>query len=178
MSKVFCIGMFKTGTTSVGVAMKILGYQTTYSFWGLKGFDYWLEDKSTYKKYHSVVKQRANKYQAFADSPWLFLYKELDIWFPNSKFILTLRETPEDVARSDINMWEKLGKPNAPLAEKFVERYNKHNQEVREYFKDRSDLLEVCFEKGEGWKKICNFLEKPVPDFPFPHANRGTYKNE
>jgi hypothetical protein len=30
----------------------------------------------------------------------------------------------------------------------------------------------VCWENGDGWKELANFLEKPVPDQPFPHINK------
>jgi hypothetical protein len=170
--------MYKTGTTSIGYALQVLGYRTTYNYWGLSGMDDWLEDKSTYKQFYDIVKDKAKYFDAFSDAPWLFLYEELDEWFPNSKFILTLRSTPEAVARSDINMWRRDGakEEDIPSSEKFINRYLKHNQEVRKYFKNRpNDLLEVCFEKGDGWEEVCNFLEKSYPGIPFPHANRGSW---
>ncbi len=27
------------------------------------------------------------------------------------------------------------------------------------------------FEAGDGWIKLCDFLEHPVPNDPFPHLN-------
>ena len=58
----------------------------------------------------------------------------------------------------------------------YLKKFNEHNNEVMEYFINRSnDLLTVNWEKGDGWKKICNFLNESVPDIPFPHANKGKY---
>ena len=34
-AKVFGIGMYKTGTTSLGAALEMLGYRATYQFWRL-----------------------------------------------------------------------------------------------------------------------------------------------
>jgi hypothetical protein len=52
-------------------------------------------------------------------------------------------------------------------------RYLSHIQEIRDYFKDRpDDLLEICWENGDGWEKLANFLGKPVPQEPFPHRNK------
>ena len=35
------------------------------------------------------------------------------------------------------------------------------------------DLLIVDWEKGQGWKELCSFLNKSVPNVSFPHDNRG-----
>jgi len=32
--------------------------------------------------------------------------------------------------------------------------------------------------KGDGWDKLCKFLEKPKPDVSFPHKNKGRYKKK
>lgn len=59
----------------------------------------------------------------------------------------------------------------------FLERYRRHYKEVSEYFKDRpNDIIWVSWEKGDGWEKICSFLGKPIPNIPFPHANKRSYK--
>jgi len=53
--------------------------------------------------------------------------------------------------------------------------YENHLSDVRKYFaaQGASHLLcEVCWEDGDGWKEICDFLDHPMPDAPFPHANR------
>ena len=55
-----------------------------------------------------------------------------------------------------------------------VEFYHRHNREVREYFRDRgTDLLEVCWENGDGWGELSKFLGHPTPAVPFPHERKG-----
>jgi hypothetical protein len=54
--------------------------------------------------------------------------------------------------------------------EVFLNAYRKHNSEVLTYFKDRNDLLVLDVDK-DGWKELCEFLDKPVPDCPFPVKN-------
>ena len=40
----------------------------------------------------------------------------------------------------------------------YMDRYLRHYNEVRAYFKDRpNDLLEVSWTDGDGWEKICPF---------------------
>lgn len=41
---------------------------------------------------------------AFGDAPWLYLYSLFDQWYPNSKFVLTVRNTTYDVIKSGLKM--------------------------------------------------------------------------
>jgi hypothetical protein len=57
--------------------------------------------------------------------------------------------------------------------------YQKHNEDVRTYFKDRAqDFLEISWENGDDWERICPFLGVPIPNEPFPHANKGDYSKK
>jgi hypothetical protein len=54
--------------------------------------------------------------------------------------------------------------------EKSAERYERHNREVLKYFANRrEDLLVACWETGDGWATLTNFLHKRCPNEPFPH---------
>ena len=47
--------------------------------------------------------------------------------------------------------------------------YDSYHQSVRDYFKDRpEDLLEMYICDGEGWGKLCSFLQAPRPEQEFP----------
>ena len=62
--------------------------------------------------------------------------------------------------------------------EQLVERYERHNADVMKHFSGRlGDLLVVNWEDGDGWTRLCHFLEMDVPEKPFPHANKGSYKS-
>jgi hypothetical protein len=175
--KVFGIGMFKTGTTSLGRCFEILGYKTLHGPWWPEDImikDPWYKQPLKWSKHYQNIKNIIKQYDAFQDYPWMFLFKETDFWFPNSKFILTTRKA-DKVASSDINMWKRMRKVSIPPKKQFIERYNKHYSSVLDYFKKKNNLLIVNFEKGDGWKEICQFLEKPIPDQPFPHLNKGLY---
>jgi len=133
--------------------------------------------------------KEAEKYESFEDWPWFLIYRELDQRFPNSKFILTLRkDTATYVAslkghhkREGIrelgfvkpHYWDEVFgvEPAQWDYQKSAQRYERHNQAVREYFGDRinRDLLVVCWEKGDGWAQLCKFLNKRSPDESFPH---------
>ena len=54
--------------------------------------------------------------------------------------------------------------------EKLREGYIKHYAHIREVV-PTENLLE--WEPKDGWEPICKFLGKPVPQEPFPYANKG-----
>ena len=177
-TKVFYIGFHKTGTTSLEVALKKLGYRVTGSF-GTK-------DPDIAGKAHDTAYATVAHYDAFEDNPWPILYKELDERFPGSKFILTRRPADawiksqvKDFATTETPMRRWIYGENAGCPEGneaiYIARYERHNQEVLEYFKDRpDDLLVIDFPNDEGWSRLCPFLGVDTPDAPFPHANKAS----
>jgi hypothetical protein len=179
--KVFCIGWHKTGTTSIGDALRQLGYQVG----GWDGVDTgrlifrWHE-----KRFVPIVK-RAEKFDALEDLPWPLVYEQMDEAFPGSKFILTVRRDDATWLRSLQSHLQKAGRwvghyliyqSYDPIrdAEAHLTRYQNHNQAVRKYFAGReNDLLEMCFENGDSWPELCRFLgESKIPRAPFPHSNK------
>jgi hypothetical protein len=168
--KVFCIGDVKTGTSTLAKALSILGYRSIQMVQVKKPKEGWI---------HYV---KNCNYDAFSDWPMrkAGFYKELNEEFPNSKFILTLRET-KSWSKSFENYfkaspWE-INKPQD--IEQRIKNYERRNKEILEYFKDKpSRLLIVELVKGDGWTELCKFLDKPIPDKPFPHKNKGKYKKK
>lgn len=171
--KIFCIGFQKTGTSSMGKALEYLGY----SVCGAVG----LRDPDIPNNIKSIAFDQIEKYDAFQDNPWPILYKELDAKYPGSKFILTRRNT-ESWINSVVGHFGSTPQEmerwiyGAPYPEGnqdvFIERYQRHNQEVLDYFADRpDDLLVLDIESGDLWQPLADFLGKEMPAEPFPHAN-------
>lgn len=186
MTKVFGIGWAKTGTTTLGECFEILGLDHQSQNLDLV--------KDIGKGDLSRVMMLAEKKESFEDWPWIILYKELDRAFPDSRFVLTKRN-PEKLIQSYKNMLGNLGSASEELNEirrilyglpfprvsdaQLIERYEKHNSEVENYFRDRpKDLLIVDWEQGSGWKDLCGFLGKNLPNEPFPHSNKGKYTDK
>lgn len=127
-------------------------------------------------------------YDALEDTPWYMIYRELDQRLPGSKFILTIRD--EDSwyrsvsrhigdLRSAHHEWIYGRGKGLPKDDRdnTIRVYRNHNREVLEYFEDRpNDLLVLDFTKGDGWEKLCAFLEKPIPAVPFPHYNKVNHE--
>ena len=57
---------------------------------------------------------------------------------------------------------------NIDDADHAVKMFNRHVHEVQAAI-DPERLL--CFEVSEGWEPLCAFLNRPVPDEPFPRVN-------
>jgi len=87
LRKVFGIGFHKTGTTSLAEAMRMLGYRVT-------GPD-WIHTSDIAGTVQRRALRRARKFDAVQDNPWPLLFRELDEAFPDSLFVLTVRETDE-----------------------------------------------------------------------------------
>lgn len=178
--KVFGIGWAKTGTTTLGQCFRMLGY------------DHQSQNLALVERMMRGSLERtmqiAGEKQSFEDWPWPLLYRELDAAFPGSRFVLTTRD-PSSWLSSYRAMLEAQGAPTPQMAsirafifgfdvgtasdEQLMRRFCRHNAEVLEHFQGRpSDLLVVDWERGDGWRELCAFLEVAVPDEPFPHLNR------
>ena len=175
--KIFCIGFHKTGTKSMAKALRILGYTVT----GPNG----TQDIHIASNVYNMATSLIPKYDAFQDNPWPIIYKEIDRLYPESKFILTLRDSRSWI-KSQINYF---GNETSPMRkwiygenhgcpkgnEKiYIQRFEAHNRDVKAYFQNRqNDLLVMnIFEETNHWEKLAAFLEKEIPDLPFPHENK------
>ncbi|WP_300463366.1 inositol monophosphatase family protein [Desulfobacula sp.] len=177
-SKVFGIGLSKTGTTSLARALEMLDYEVIDCI----GVAHYAQGDLS-----SVDLSIINNNNAFTDTPIPSFYRELDIKYPDSKFVLTIRDMDGWLRSCKKQFNEKFAsKQNEAHSqlftdlygttvfdeEKFQVGYKRFVNGALEYFKDRpDDLLVIDISKGEGWEKLCSFLGKPTPPIPFPKAN-------
>ena len=176
--RIFGIGLPRTGTASLAVALLALGYRTA----------------------HCVFDPRLFALgQAFVDTPVYADYRELDHQFPGSKFILTTRRFEPwlgSVQRAlgfrlaylatpaanmlfdalDRRCWIQVFGTLALEPEHYRERVAQHERAARDWFAQRpDDLLELDLEAGsDAWPRLAGFLGRPVPSVPFPYLNRNT----
>jgi hypothetical protein len=175
--RVFCIGWHKTGTSTLGLALIRLGYSVV----GCR-----LDMVHPLRRGDlEAVLDVAGQFDAVQDVPWAALYRELDERYPGSRFILTerdddswLRSARRHFKNTEIALHEWLyGRGRLIGNEKlYLDRYRRHNSEVREYFAGRPDeFLVMNLAEGDGWAVLCGFLGYPVPQQLFPHANKGPH---
>lgn len=170
MSKIFCIGLPKTGTTSLRRALEMLGYTVVH-------------DPETF--------DQINRHDAATDSRIADAFEELDRRYPGSRFIYTVRDRQAWV-KSLVHQFEKTDmafkhrKKSGTIARykrlygtatidetAMLAAFDRYEQRVRRYFHGRDDLLTVDLcAPGDKWPALCRFLGRPVPDVPFPYLNR------
>ncbi len=89
-NKVFCIGEPKTGTSTLGICLRVLGIKSCGGWrpdlsllWNGDGLDF------------DLLLEESKKQNAYHDFPWNYmqLYQKFDKVYPNSKFILTVRDS-------------------------------------------------------------------------------------
>jgi hypothetical protein len=164
------IGLGRTGTKSFCEALRVLGYQNVE---------------------HNPPFENLRLLNGGADNGVLLFYKYLDYKFPGSKFVLMLRpldswlasieyaasKFPIQSLNDDVPIMRRMTLYESVIfdSEKFTAAYERHHSDVRRYFADRpTDLLEIRLVDGEGWDKLCPFLDLPVPRTPFPHLHART----
>jgi hypothetical protein len=177
--KIFCIGLNKTGTTTLGHCLGSLGFKH-------RSFNLALLEQVAISKYDQLHKEIVG-YESFSDWPYPFVYEYLDRSYPGSRFILTRRATPEvwldslfsHSLRADPIIGSRArslayGYPYPQLNPKaHISFYTKHLQTVRDYFFGRQDdFLEVCWEEGSSFIDLCTFLDRGHPNQDLPHSNR------
>lgn len=167
-AKVFCIGYNKTGTTSLGKALGLLGYRHT-------GFK-----KKVWREYYrnNETKKLLNymaKFDSADDLPWLKedIIPILDQTFPGSKFIYLTRD--ENSWKKSFYNWHYRKTSEYPDVEEKWKEYKAHEVFVINYFKNRpNDILVLEIKDGHGFLKLANFLGKKPIQNHFPHFNKGS----
>jgi hypothetical protein len=179
--RVFGIGLIKTGTSSLREALELLGYNAVHG----GPLETMKLVQEAIDAGEPMLSRLDPSYNAFADVFGITYYFYLaDVQYPGSRFILTVRDLDEwlDSRRRHTERNRKLraaGRYRGDLLEVDLEaweaEYRRHEAIVRSYFADRpDDLLVYDLTAGEGWEPLCRFLGHPVPDAPFPRANRFT----
>jgi len=185
--KVFCIGLNKSGTTSLHLAFQKLGLKSVH----------FKDDNGNNIK--DIIKNNSDNgykllngiehYDAYSD--WNhpstnILFKDLDKQYPNSKFILNTRNlkdwllSRENHVKRIKNLNELQKKyPKSPWygidINAWKVEYHEHHNNVFDYFKGReSDLLVFDVTKSDEWNKLCDFLNLEIPKIKFPKTNTAT----
>jgi hypothetical protein len=136
------------------------------------------------------------KFNAAVDWPSSTFYKQLMEVYPDAKVIHTTRDAEKwytSVVNTIMPASEMMNKPGIPAhitdrhsmikhviwdgevegekdKETMVRKFKEHDEDVKNHVPAERLLW---FETGvDGWDKLCAFLDKDVPDIPWPHVNR------
>jgi hypothetical protein len=184
--RVVGIGLRKTGTRSVAVATRELGFRTLH-----KG------DAATSAAVDAaaaagrpLLSPLGDEFDVYFDVEALVhRFAEVDEQYPGSRFLLTTR--PVDAWLSSMERHVLGNRERAARGaydggfldvepERWRAEFEAHHAEVRAHFADRPrDLLELDVSAGQGWERLAPFLGATVPSTPFPWENKageGTYR--
>lgn len=171
--------MSKTGTSSLRQALVRLGYNHSDM---RRHFTHNYFDGN-----FSQIFKTAESFDSFEDWPWPLMYRRLfEEYGDGARFILTRRHSAQAwltslkahvlVTNPDNNPRKRIYSFDYPhgAEAQHIPFYEAHLVDVRAYFASQNAnhlLCEVCWEDGDGWSQVCDFLDAPLPSGPFPHAN-------
>ena len=178
MNKIFIIGLPRTGTTSISVTLLNYDFKVAHTAYTKRAFE--LAD-------------------VISDAPCFCDYQQLDILFPDSKFVYLDRAIEEWVPSMQMllkkmlaQLDQKTGYLNPvlkrcfnktfallttvdPLNKQHLEAcYLSHQQEVFNYFANRNDFLKIDISHNGSLKTLLRFLDITTEEAgEFPHLNIG-----
>ncbi|HTQ99885.1 MAG TPA: sulfotransferase [Candidatus Acidoferrum sp.] len=190
--KVIGVGLPRTGTMSLKIALEMLGfgpcYHMTEVFGDPQSWPLWLKAANGERIEWSQIFGRWN---STTDAPGCVFWRQLADYYPNAKLILSVRDAHKwfastqatilrqanhealGLAASDVFKvigavgWSPLADENHDEAT-MLQRFNEHNAAVKAAFGPERLLV---YEASQGWEPLCRFLGVPVPAQPYPKAN-------
>lgn len=182
-SKIFGIGLNKTGTSTLGAAGAQLGLRC-------KTWDTRVFESAIAHNERDLLWATIETHDLFEDFPYPLLYREIDARYPDSRFVLTTRRNAEDwlVSLKAHSMRARPGSLTNTLVygyryphgreAHFIDFYERHNADARAFFKTQpGKFLEICWEEEAGWERLCGFLGVAAPEGPLPKANARAGKS-
>jgi hypothetical protein len=186
--KIFCIGFYKTGTSTLFEALNLLGYRAIN---GDKPGSYpGADDGATLIRQIDAGDYRLptfDLFDAFTDNPYFRIWREIHAQYPDARYILTVRDEQQWIDSCvrfyanrrirPMRVW--MFGPHADPArsdasrQAWLDAYRQHNAAVRAHFAGAAPekFLELDLVANPRWDELCRFLGQPVPDRPLPHAN-------
>ncbi|MBV6400493.1 MAG: hypothetical protein CNIPEHKO_00781 [Anaerolineales bacterium] len=195
MLEVIGAGFGRTGTHSLGKALEKLGIGPCYNLPEVAN------NPEHMRLWNNAIDGRPvdwnflfNSYKSAVEWPSVAFIYELIQHFPHAKAILTIRDSdswyescvktifdalelsahnPDLIKRKRSGMarrliLERTFEGRYRDKEYAIEVYRKHNQHIIETIQKERLLL---FDVKDGWQPLCEFLNKPIPNEPFPWLN-------
>jgi hypothetical protein len=191
--KVIGAGEGRTGTMSIKLALETLGFGPCHHMSEViihpESAKLWLAAIDGEPDWDTIYAE----YSSAVDAPTCIFWRELAAFYPDAKIILSLRDAESwfesgqaTILGSQVHrsfdgspledFFRKIVPLNYGLADRtqtqdrdfMIAYFHRHNEAVRNTIsKDRLLIYDV----RDGWDPLCRFLDVPVPDAPFPHAN-------
>jgi len=194
--KVIGAGFGRTGTLSLKLALEQLGFGPSYHMYEL--FNNHPDHIHQWDDAHQGKPvdwdQLYTGYNASVDWPSCNLWKDLSEYYPEAKIIINARDAESwhtsvlntilpasirSIESSDPDIkvigewlfrviWDGIFDGRITDRSYSISVYNQHVDNVLK--SAPSDRL-LVFDGTQTWEPLCEFLECPIPDQPFPRAN-------
>ncbi|MFX0063906.1 MAG: sulfotransferase family protein [Candidatus Hermodarchaeota archaeon] len=190
----------RTGTTSLKAALEELGLKPCYHaktlFTHPSHAKIWL---NAAQKNQINWQQTFKQYKAALDFPAFIYYQELIAAFPDAKVLLTVRDFKSwyesthqtiyavskvvssiprwltelisplrNMIKLTATMWDGLFQGRFEDQDYAISIFKQYIENVKAAVPPENLLV---FNVQEGWEPLCNFLNVPIPNKPFPHLN-------
>ena len=199
--KVFVIGSIKTGTTTAGHALERLGFNHYHGGFKTANTMMPMLLSGEYEKIFDIINQYDGfddipfshgdfykvLFKNYPESKFILTVRDPNSWLQSMIKQFTWYDSPLD---APLHKSYELGWFGAYEHFKLtygdvimstnkqyvMDTYEKRNEEIIAFFEDKGNkLLVLDIPKNsieDNWKLLCNFLEKPMPNIPFPYVNR------
>ena len=187
--KVIGVGLGRTGTASLKVALEQLGIGRCYHMGEVPQnqghIDLWIQAAAGNPNWDKLFEH----YSATTDYPACNFWRELTDYYPSAKVLLSVRDANRWFESTQETIFAPRFRevmrptPFGTLCEKAVWPDFKDRIDDREfmvsYFERRVEEIKrvipkdrlLVYEVKQEWGPLCEFLELPVPDEPFPRIN-------
>ena len=178
LSKIFIIGLPRTGTTSICVALLEQGYKVAHTAYTKRAFELAdaIADAPCFSDYTHLD-------TLFPNSRFIYLNRSLDRWVPSMQMLLKKMLPELDLKKGYLNSVLKrsfhqtfrLSTTTDPLSQAhLIESYQAHQREVFNYFTGRNDLLTLDLSQEGSLSTLLSFLGIATDGArEFPRLNIG-----
>lgn len=176
MNKIFIIGLPRTGTTSVSVALLDYGFKVAHTAYTKRAFEMAdvISDAPCFCDYPHLD-------QLFPNSKFVYLNRSLENWIPSIQRLLT-KMLPQLEPKSGYlhpvlkrSIEQTFSCSSSLLSDSHLrEAYLKHQTNVFSYFANRTDFLSIDVSINTSLIELLEFLDIPTKEqTTFPQLNVG-----
>lgn len=180
MNKLFIIGLPRTGTTSISVALLKYDFKVAHTAFTKYAFELAdvISDAPCFSDYKELD-------ALFPGSKFVYLERDLEQWIPSAQMLLQKMESrlhPHTgvfspvLKRSFNKVFNLYNSPDLYSESHLKNCYLKHQDEVLNYFSERDDLISINVSHKNSLPRLIEFLGLPMNDqASFPHLNQGRH---
>lgn len=182
-------GLGRTGTKSLHTALAMLGFGPCHHmmevFQHPESMRLWIEADEGRPDWDAIFEH----YHSAVDYPAAAYWRELTRYYPDAKVLHTVRDPDEwfqsvratILAPGGLSRREGEDAP-AQFFASFRRRLPSQLDDravMTQYFRSHTEAVTatispkrlLVYQVGEGWERLCSFLDVPVPSEPFPSEN-------